>query len=135
MNKLVSIAVVFSLLASAGGFQSTKTYLNDLEGKAPTKVEEKESQKVGVRGVVKEINAGKDGVIILVEGNFSEDTLYDKAYVLINIETIISKDNLKRLYSISEIQVGNTVEVFLTGPVAESYPVHGKAQWVRIVSQ
>lgn len=135
MNKLVSIAVVFSLLASAGGFQSTKTYLNDLEGKAPTKVEEKESQKVGVRGVVKEINRGKDGVIILVEGNFSEDTLYDKAYVLINMETIISKDNLKRLYSISEIQVGNTVEVFLAGPVAESYPVHGKAQWVRIVSQ
>lgn len=135
MNKLVSIAVVLSLLASAGGFQSTKTYLNDLEGKAPTKVEEKESQKVAVRGVVKEINTGKDGVIILVEGNFSEDTLYDKAYVLINMETIISKDNLKRLYSISEIQVGNTVEVFLSGPVAESYPVHGKAQWVRIVSQ
>lgn len=135
MNKLVSIAVVFSLLASVGGFQSTKTYLNDLEGKAPTKVDEKESQKVGVRGVVKEINRGKDGVIILVEGNFSEDTLYDKAYVLINMETIISKDNLKRLYSISEIQVGNTVEVFLAGPVAESYPVHGKAQWVRIVSQ
>jgi len=135
MEKLVSIAIILSLLASAGGFQSSKTYLDNLEGKAPTKVEEKESQKIDIRGVVKEINAGKDGIIVLVEGNFSEDTLYDKAYVLINMETTISKDNLKRLYHISEIQIGDTVEVFLTGPVAESYPIHGKAQWVRIVSQ
>lgn len=39
------------------------------------------------------------------------------------------------LYDISEIKVGNTVEVMLNEPLALSYPVQGGASSVRIVTQ
>ncbi|MEG0774672.1 DUF3221 domain-containing protein [Clostridium sp.] len=135
MNKLIPISIAFTLILSSSGFQTSGIYNNYLKNKAPSDSEQCQLAKISVRGIVKEINMGKDGARILVEGVFSEDTLYDKAYVFINHETTISKDNLKRLYDISEIKVGNTVEVMLNEPLALSYPVQGGARSVRIVTQ
>lgn len=92
------------------------------------------ANKIGIRGVVKNINSGKDGANILVEGSKTEDTMYDKATVHIDIHTIITKDNLKRLYSASDIKVGDTVEVAFNGSVMESYPVQGTAKSVRMIT-
>jgi hypothetical protein len=91
--------------------------------------------QVGIRGIIKDINIGKDGAIILVEGKIQSDTVYDKASVHINIDTMIQKDNLSRLFEISDLKLGDKVEVIFKGPVAESYPVQGTADIVRIITK
>ena len=91
--------------------------------------------QVGIRGIIKEINIGKDGANILVEGKIEADTVFDKASVNINTDTMIQKDNLSRLFEVSDLKLGDKVEVFFKGPVAESYPVQGTADIVRIIMQ
>jgi hypothetical protein len=39
------------------------------------------------------------------------------------------------LFKVTDLKVGDTVEVFFKGPVAESYPVQGTAEIVRIITQ
>jgi hypothetical protein len=91
--------------------------------------------QVGVRGIIKDININKDGANILVEGKIQADTVFDKASVNINTDTMIQKDNLSRLFEISDLKLGDKVEVIFKGPVAESYPVQGIADIVRIITQ
>lgn len=91
--------------------------------------------KIAIRGIIKDINIGKDGANILVEGKIEADTVYDKAMVHLNIDTMIQKDNLSRLFEYTDLRLGDTVEVFFKGPVAESYPVQGTAEIVRIITQ
>jgi beta-N-acetylhexosaminidase len=91
--------------------------------------------QVGIRGIIKDINISKDGANILVEGKIEADTVFDKASVNINTDTMIQKDNLSRLFEISDLKLGDKVEVFFKGPVAESYPVQGTADIVRIITQ
>jgi hypothetical protein len=91
--------------------------------------------QIGIRGIIKDINISKDGANILVEGKIQEDTVYDKASVRINTDTMIQKDNLNRLFEVSDLKLGDKVEVFFKGPVAESYPVQGTADIVRIITK
>jgi len=91
--------------------------------------------QVGIRGIIKDINISKDGANILVEGKIQADTVFDKASVNINTDTMIQKDNLSRLFEISDLKLGDKVEVVFKGPVAESYPVQGTADIVRIITQ
>ena len=91
--------------------------------------------KIAIRGIIKDITIGKDGANIFVEGKIEADTVYDKAMVHINVDTMIQKDNLSRLFEVTDLKVGDTVEVFFKGPVAESYPVQGTAEIVRIITQ
>jgi len=91
--------------------------------------------RVGIRGIIKDINISKDGANILVEGKIEADTVFDKASVNINTGTMIQKDNLSRLFEISDLKPGEKVEVFFKGPVAESYPVQGTADIVRIITK
>ena len=94
-----------------------------------------DNYKIAIRGIIKDINIGKDGANILVEGKIEADTVYDKAMVHLNIDTMIQKDNLSRLFEFTDLRLGDTVEVFFKGPVAESYPVQGTAEIVRIITQ
>jgi beta-N-acetylhexosaminidase len=91
--------------------------------------------QIAIRGIIKDINIGKDGANILVEGKIEADTVFDKAMVHINVDTMIQKDDLSRLFEVTDLKVGDTVEVFFKGPVAESYPVQGTAEIVRIITQ
>jgi hypothetical protein len=91
--------------------------------------------QIAIRGIIKDINIGKDGANILVEGKIEADTVYDKAMVHINVDTMIQKDDLSKLFKVTDLKVGDTVEVFFKGPVAESYPVQGTAEIVRIITQ
>lgn len=58
--------------------------------------------KIGIRGIIKDINIGKDGANILVESKIEADTVYDKASVRINVDTMIQKDNLSRLFEVTD---------------------------------
>jgi len=89
----------------------------------------------GIRGLITEINFGNGNVSILVEGNIEEDTQFDKALARITDDTMIQKDDLSRLFEIKDLKVGDRVEVYFTGPVAESYPVQGTASIVRIITK
>ena len=91
--------------------------------------------KIGIRGTITDINAGKDGANILVEGNIEPDTEYDKASVRIDTRTMIQKDDLSRLFEYTDLKLGDKVEVVFRGAVAESYPVQGTAEIVRIITE
>lgn len=89
----------------------------------------------GIRGLITEKNSGNGNVSILVEGNIEEDTQFDKALVKITDDTMIQKDDMSRLFEVKDLKVGDRVEVYFTGPVAESYPVQGAASIVRIITK
>ncbi|MFA4932262.1 MAG: DUF3221 domain-containing protein [Caldisericia bacterium] len=94
-----------------------------------------ESSAIGIRGVVKDIVQGKDGITMFVEGKLEQYTSFDKASVTVNINSTVLRGNIPitGLFAFSEIKKGDTVEVTFNGPVAESYPVQGVAATVRIV--
>ena len=95
-----------------------------------------ESSTIGIRGVVKNIIQGKDGITMLVEGKLEQGTPFDKASVTVNMSSKVLRDEtpMTSQFAFSEIKKGDTVEVTFNGPVAESYPVQGVAATVRIVT-
>jgi len=90
---------------------------------------------VGIRGIVTDITVDNNEGNILVEGSIEEDTTYDKASVTITEDTIIQKGSLNTSFQLKDIKLGDKVEVVFKGPVAESYPVQGNADIVRIISE
>jgi hypothetical protein len=92
---------------------------------------------IGIRGVVKDIVQGKDGITMLVEGKKEQDTAYDKASVTVNMTSAVfrGKTPVTSEFAFSEIKVGDTVEVVFDGPVSQSYPVMGVARTLRIMSE
>jgi hypothetical protein len=95
-----------------------------------------DSDTIGIRGVVRDIVQGKDGITMLVEGKLEQDTSFDKASVTVNISSKVLRDEtpITSQFAFLEIKEGDTVEVTFNGPVAESYPVQGVAATVRIVT-
>jgi len=141
MKKLLSI-LTLGIFVTVSGFASSPTVTNaaTLGGVLrPTATKAATSKsiinQIGVRGIVTEVNTGKDGANIFVDGVKQSDTLYDKASVHMDVHTIICKDDLKRLFTSSDIKVGDTVEVTFEGPVAMIYPVRVTATKVRIVTK
>lgn len=93
----------------------------------------KAQEKVGIRGYITEIAVSSTEASILVEGKIEEDTVFDKASVSINSDTVISKDGIKGKLSVSDIKRGDKAEVVFIGAAAESYPVQGTAKSIRIL--
>ena len=89
---------------------------------------------IGIRGVITTLSG--DGVEgnLLVEGKVEEDTSFDKASVRVTKETKIRRGTSKTRLKLSDVQLGDTVEVIMKGPVAESYPVQGLADVVTIIN-
>lgn len=98
------------------------------------KIKEVDLNKIGIRGYVTDIDTNEKHAIITVEGNLENDTIYDKAVVEIIEDTLIQKDNLSRLFDISDIEEGIMVEVIFKGGVKEVYPVQGTADIVRMIT-
>lgn len=89
---------------------------------------------IGIRGEVKEVfNDNSDITEIYVEGKMEEDIAYDKAYISFTKKTRIYKEDSK--VDFSELKEGQVVEVIFDGPVAESYPVQGEAEKVKILDE
>jgi len=95
------------------------------------------AEKIGVRGTVKNLVKGKDGVTFLVEGKQEDDTMLDTAYVTVNMQTTVLKDGIEisDQFAYGEIKEGDLVETIFTGPIAKSYPAQAVAKKINIVSQ
>lgn len=94
----------------------------------------KETETIGIRGWIKEIQMDEEELLIhsiLVEGEIEDDTQYDSAYVNITEETKILKDDKE--VNLDVLEEGLMVEVIFDGPVAESYPVQGAAKKIIII--
>jgi beta-N-acetylhexosaminidase len=87
----------------------------------------KDDDKIGIRGIITDLsmNDQQEVTNILVEGNVEEDTIYDKASVSITKDTKINAPE--------KLKKGMKVEVIFTGPVAESYPVQGRAKVITVI--
>lgn len=93
-----------------------------------------EDEKVGVRGVITEITHQENGsIIILVEGEFEDDTSYPAGYVRIDSDTIIQRKRDYENLDKGDIEEGIKVEVIFEGDVSESDPVQGKGKILRIL--
>ncbi len=104
------------------------------QDKAGTEPPDYTAGVISVRGEITTRSDNPDGsVTLLVEGEKQEDTEYDKASVTVTGETAILKN--EETASPDALQVGVQIEVEMTGPVAESYPVQGAAAVVRILAQ
>jgi beta-N-acetylhexosaminidase len=106
-------------------------------GCAPTETTPKTSP--AIRGSITNRNAagGQGGLVgsVLVEGNIEGDTQFDKASIAITSETQIFEqvEQERRPATFEALQVGQKVEAWFTGPVAESYPVQAVASDIVIL--
>lgn len=62
---------------------------------------------------------------LYVEGEPGREMTYDKAAVTVTAATVMRQDG--QVAMADDLQVGQTVQVWFGGPVAESYPVQGTA--------
>ncbi len=90
-----------------------------------------------IRGAITSITLGSGDVIgsVRIEGTIDDDTSYDKAIVRVEGDTKIFRHDGEQLIeaTFADLAVGQTVEAWFTGPVAESYPVQAKASQIVIV--
>ena len=90
-----------------------------------------------IRGVITSISDGSGDVIgsVRIEGTIDEDTSYDKAIVRVEGDTLLFRQVGSAMMEITfaDLTVGQTVEAWFTGPIAESYPVQVKASQIVIV--
>ena len=94
-----------------------------------------------IRGAITSISDGSGDVIgsVRIEGATGQGTTYDKAVVRVESDTRILR-GAGDVVALSEVtfadlQVGQTVEAWFTGPVAESYPVQAKASQIVILAE
>ncbi len=92
-----------------------------------------------IRGVITSISRGSGDIIgsVRIEGAIEPDTGYDKAVVRVESDTRILRQvgNATQELTFDDLRVGQTVEAWFTGPVAESYPVQAKASQIVILSE
>ncbi len=90
-----------------------------------------------IRGVITSISDGSGDVVgsVRIEGDIAQDTTYDKAVVRVEGDTLLFRQagNAMMEVTFADLTVGQTVEAWFTGPVAESYPVQVKASQIVIV--
>ncbi|MCH7483818.1 MAG: DUF3221 domain-containing protein [Chloroflexi bacterium] len=90
-----------------------------------------------IRGVITSISDGAGDVIgsVRIEGAIDQDTGYDKAVVRAESDTKVFRQSWEQLIetTFADLTVGQTVEAWFTGPIAESYPVQAKASQIVIV--
>ncbi len=110
------------------------TYAN-LKDKCPLSgVELLESLQsaVGIRGEVTDVSMSGGELTMLVEASGSDYGMYDKASVRVDADSVVVTQDGETA-AMERIRQGDTVEVVFGGPVAESYPVQGKALRVMIM--
>jgi hypothetical protein len=90
-----------------------------------------------IRGVITSLSDGSGDVVgsVRIEGDIAQDTTYDKAVVRVEGDTRILRQVGDAMMEVTfaDLSVGQTVEAWFTGPVAESYPVQVKASQIVIV--
>lgn len=91
--------------------------------------------KIAIRGTISEYSHTGEVGNILVEADDASKYEFDKASVYITKDTLIYRKGTKIAYSESLLKKGMVVEVEITGPIRESYPVQVDAKILNIVSE
>jgi hypothetical protein len=90
-----------------------------------------------IRGNITNLNVAGGEVLgsILVEGAIENGTAFDKAAITISSQTRLFElaGQERRPVTFEALQVGQQVEAWFDGPVAESYPVQARASEVVIL--
>jgi len=82
----------------------------------------------GIRGTITTLAPTDDGVSLLVEGGTQPaGAVSDKAQVAVDADTDLFAEDGSTLSGVDELAEGDEVRVWFEGPVAESYPVQGRA--------
>lgn len=89
----------------------------------------------GITGVVQSVDRRPDGglTMLVVAPADKPGTMGDKASVTVVPKTPVVDASGKRIGA-GAILPGATVQVWFEGPVAESYPVQGKAGYVKVTA-
>lgn len=110
----------------------------DLKDKCPAsgaELLESLQSAVGIRGDVTEVSMSGGELTMLVEAAAGTDYgMYDKANVRVGADTVVVTQNGKSA-AMEQINIGDSVEVVFGGPVAESYPVQGRAIRVTLLAE
>lgn len=107
----------------------------DLKDKCPSsgaELLETLQNAVGIRGEVTDVAMSSGELTMMVEATGSDYGMYDKASVRVGADTVVVTQDGKTA-AMEQIGKGDAVEVVFSGPVAESYPVQGKALRVKIM--
>lgn len=88
---------------------------------------------IDIRGTITNINTHNNITRILVEGIVEKDTTLDKGYMKITDRTKIYKEKEMIEIKVKELKLGDKIEAKYDGPVMESYPVQGDAQYIIIL--
>ena len=133
MTRSRSIPVTVALALAAGLLLALLSACTSDGDAAPA------SGDPDIRGVITSITAGSGDVVgsVRIEGAIDQDTSYDKAVVRVESDTQIFRhaSNAMMEVTFGDLTVGQTVEAWFFGPVAESYPVQAKASWIVITGQ
>ncbi|CEK29934.1 hypothetical protein JGS6364_05801 [[Clostridium] sordellii] len=92
-----------------------------------------EVKDIAIRGIIKDISLDKEVTSIQVEGKLEKDTRYDIANVLVDKNTIIKKGTSS--HKVSDLKIGEKVEVVFQGPEGRSYPVTANAYSINIINE
>ena len=90
---------------------------------------------IAIRGLIKDISVDKEVTSIKVEGNLEKDTRYDIANVLVDKDTIINKGDSNFNLEVSDLKIGQKIEVVFKGPEGRSYPVTANAYSINIINE
>jgi beta-N-acetylhexosaminidase len=88
---------------------------------------------IDIRGTITNINTHNNVTRILVEGIVEKDTNLDKGYMKITEKTKIYKEKEMIEVKVKDLKLGDKIEAKYDGPVMESYPVQGNAQYIIIL--
>jgi hypothetical protein len=90
-----------------------------------------------IRGTIMDISPGGDDASgsVRIQGIIEADTEYDAAVVRVEDDTDIFRvqNGEPAEAAFADLEVGQAVEAWFTGPVAESYPVQAKAARIVIL--
>ena len=138
MKKKVITLLTVGLISVSGVliFANNKSSIskNDLDSNKEN-VDLSKVKDIGIRGLIKSISVDKEVTSIKVEGNLEKDTRYDIANVLVDKDTIINKGDSNSNLKISDLKIGQKIEVVFQGPEGRSYPVTANAYSINIINE
>lgn len=89
-----------------------------------------------IRGVITDITSGGEGGTVLVVWHESLGEVYDLDSIAASIdENTEVFDREGDLIEFADLEVRDVVDVWVTGPIAESYPPQGRADAVRVIGE
>ena len=138
MKKKVIALLTVGLISVSGVliFANNKSSIakNDLNLNKEN-VDLSEVKDIAIRGLIKDISVDKEVTSIKVDGNLEKDTRYDIANVLVDKDTIINKGDSSSNLKISDLKIGQRIEVVFQGPEGRSYPVTANAHSINIINE